>query len=342
MTIDDSAQDQRPGPQAASAKQVAELAGVSLTTVSRVLRGRGADAISPVTRQRVIAAAAEVGYRPNGLALALRRGVTETIGLIVPDISDAYFHQIARGVEDVVQRAGYGLLLTNTDRVPEREVVAVNMLLDKRVDGVIFAGGGISGDAHLDAVAWGRTRVVVIGPHDLDAPAVRVDDAAAIQEAVGYLAGLGRARILCLAGREDWLVSRDRLAGYRKGVRGFGLVADDALISFGGFGRADATARVRNAIAAGVAFDGVVAFNDYCAIGALAALREAGLEVPRDVAVIGCDDIPEAELMDLSSISFSQYEMGRAAAELLLSDPAAAPPATHPHTLAIRGSTGGT
>lgn len=321
-----------------SAKEVARHAGVSLTTVSRVLRGSGVDTIPESTRKRVIDAANAVGYRPNGLALALRRGVTETIGLVVPDISDAHFHRVARGVEDVAQKAGYGVLLTNTDRIVERETHAVNMLLDKRVDGIIFAGGGLEGDMHLRNVAWGRTRVVAIGPHDLDVPAVRVDDVRAVVDAVGHLAELGRSRILCLGGKPEWLTSRERLSGYRRAVAEHGLADDPDLITYGPFCRRDAEQRVKAAVGAGVRFDGIAAFNDYCAFGALSALTELGLSVPDEVAVIGCDDIPESELLGVSSISFSQYAMGATAARLVLGEELDASETILPHSLTIRRS----
>lgn len=324
-----------------SAKDVAARAGVSVTTVSRVLNGR-ADAIPPETQRRVIDAAAELGYRPNSLAIALRRGVTETIGLVVPDISDSYFHQIARGVEDVAQSVGYGVLLTNTDRIPARETAVVNMLLDKRVDGIVFAGGGIDRDVHLRELAWGSTRAVTIGPHDLDFPSVRVDDQAAIEAAVSHLASINCRRVLCLSGEPDWLVSRQRLAGYHRAVAAHRLNRDPRLVMHGQFTRESGEKRVREALAADVRFDGVVAFNDYCAIGAMQALADAGLKVPADVAVIGCDDIAEAELVrpSLSSISFSQYQLGRAAACVLLQLPEAGDfPTIHPHTVTIRQST---
>lgn len=322
-----------------SAREVAERAGVSLTTVSRVLRGKGADTIPESTRARVIEAANAVGYRPNALALALRRGVTETIGLVVPDISDSHFHRIARGVEDVAQRAGYSVLFTNTDRIVEREIHAVNTLLDKRVDGIIFAGGGISGDAHLATVAWGKTRVVGVGPRGFDIPTVHIDSRGAIGDAVGHLAQLGRRRLLCLAGRPEWLTSAERLDGYRRAVAAHGLADDPSLVRHGTFARDDAERRVREAVAAGIRFDAVVAFNDYCAFGALRALSGLGLRVPEDIAVIGCDDIPESDLLGVSSVNFNQYGMGVTAARLVMGEQLDPSETIHPHSLTIRSST---
>lgn len=324
-----------------TAKLVAAHAGVSVTTVSRVLNGR-ADAIPPETQRRVFRAATKLGYRPNSLAIALRRGVTETVGLVVPDIGDAYFHQIARGVEDVAQPIGYGVLLTNTDRDPTREKAVVDMLLDKRVDGLVFAGGGVEADSHLHDVAWGSTRVVMVGPHQLDFPSVRVDDAAAIASAVDHLVAVGRRRILCLTGQPSWLVSQERLAGYVRAVKAHGLDHEASLVMPGDFSLESGQKRVRDALARGVRFDGVLAFNDYCAIGAIDAVLRSGRRVPEDVAVVGCDDIPEAQLVrpSLSSISFSQYELGRAAAAILLdTGHMNLAHQVQPHRLAVRQST---
>jgi LacI family transcriptional regulator, galactose operon repressor len=329
-------------PLVGTAKAVAERAGVSVTTVSRVLNGH-VDVIPQHTQDRVLEAARALGYRPNSLAVALRKGVTQTIGLVVPDIGDAYFHQVARGVEDVAQSAGYGVILTNTDRIPERERSCVNMLLDKRVDGLIFAGGGIDNDRHLVEQAWGTTRVVTIGPHSLPFPSVLVDDSAAIATAVHHLAEVGCRRLLCLAGQPNWLVSQRRLDGYRRAVLEAGLEEDDELILYGEFSRGSAETRVRDALTRGLVFDGIVAFNDYCAIGALQALAASELTVPDDVAVVGCDDIAVSELVQpaLTSISFSQYELGRAAAEFLLAPPtdAAENVVMYPHRLTLREST---
>lgn len=327
---------------APTARAVAERAGVSVTTVSRVLSGQ-ATAIPESTQNRVLEAARELRYRPNTLARALRKGTTQSIGLIVPDVSDAYFHQIARGVEDVAQAAGCVVILANTDRIPERELACVNLLLDKRVDGIVFAGGGVDDDAHLADTDWGSAKVIVVGPHALPFPSVTVDDTAAIADGVRHLHALSCRRVLCLAGRENWLITQRRLAGYRQAVGELGLDDDPGLVVFGDFTEASGEELTAKALASATPFDAVVAFNDYAAIGAVRAIREAGLRVPGDIAVVGCDDIPVARMVHpaLTTIGFSQYDFGRTAAELLL-DPSRIPAdgnTTFPYELVIRDST---
>lgn len=329
------------GRRLTSAKDVAKCAGVSVTTVSRVLSGH-VEVIPKETQDRVTAAAAALRYRPNFLAKALRQGRTQTIGLIVPDISDAYFHQVARGVEDVAQAASHTVIIANTDRLQEKEQACVNLLLDKHVDGIIFAGGGVNNDSHLNDYDWEDIRVITIGPHRLPFPAILVDDAAAISAAMRHLADIGCRRVLCLAGQPNWLITQRRLTGYHQAIAAGALDDDASLILFGGFSHESGEKVTREALEHGTEFDGIVAFNDYAAIGAMQVLRAAGRRIPDDVAIVGCDDTPVAALVHpaLTSIRFPQYEFGRAAAQMLLGQrPIDEKPLMFPHEVVEREST---
>lgn len=325
-----------------TAKAVAELANVSITTVSRVLNGR-ADAISLETRERVLDAARQLRYRPNSLAVALRKGVTHSIGLIVPDIGDAYFHQVARGLEDAAQRAGYTVVLCNTDRVAARERSSIEVLTDQNVDAIVFAGGGIDDDKHLADFPWDDLHVVAVGPHNLGCPSIRVDDAGTIELAVHHLVEQGCRRVLCLAGMENWAINTVRLEGYKRAIASHDLDYDPQLVRNGDFTVESGRDMVDAAIEDDVAFDGIVAFNDYSAIGALQALTKRGMRVPDDIAVVGCDDVPVSSLVQpaLTSVSFPQYEFGRAAMEVIQELVAGRPVAdvtTFPYHLEVRGS----
>lgn len=290
-----------------------------MTTVSRVLNGK-AYAIPESTRERVLKCAADLDYRPNSLAAALRNGHTNTIGLIIPDITDAYFHDIARGVEDVARSVGFKVIFCNTDRVIERELDYVRLLDDSRVDAVIFAGGAIGDDRHLTAYPWRRMKVVTVGPHKLDAPSVKVDDAKAIELAIKHLRDVGCQRVLCLASHPDWLITQERLRGYREGVKRFRLAQTDDLIVQAGFRREEGSRATQKVIADGLEFDAVLCFNDYTALGAIEALQASGRRVPRDVAVMGCDDLMLSSLVTpkLTSIRFPGYQLGDAAAKKAL------------------------
>lgn len=304
----------------ATLKNVAARAGVSTTTVSRALNGK-TQSISPQTHQRVIDAARDLNYRPNSLAISLRKRTTRSIGLLVPDISDSYFHQVARAVEDTAHAAGYTLVLCNTDRLPAKEIEYVDLLGEKQVDGIIFAGGGVDDDRHLAGHIWAGTKLVVIGPHRIQAPSIRVDDRGSIAAAVGHLAQQGCRHIACIGGEPNWLIHQVRMEGFLQGLRENDLELEKRLVWPGNF-RVDAGYNaIRAAISKRLHFDGVLAFNDYSALGAVKALRDAGFQIPSDVAVIGCDDIEFSTLMEppLSSIAFPLQEFGRTAVRMLTS-----------------------
>ena len=325
-----------------TAKAVAERAGVSVTTVSRVINDRAAD-ISPATRDRVLEAARALRYRPSSLAASLRKGYTRTVGLIVPDIADAYFHQIARGLEDAAQAAGYTVVLCNTDRIATTERSCIEVLYDRNVDAIVFAGGGVDNDGHLQDLPWDMMHVVTVGPHGLPFPSMRVDDVGTIKMAMNHLFDQGRERVLCIAGQENWLINIERITGFRQALAERGLPYEPELVMAGDFTVLSGYDSVTRALDHGPGFDGVMAFNDYTAVGAMRALQARGRHVPDDVAVVGCDDIPLASLVHppLTSVSFPQRDFGTAAMEAVLALLAGRPvePVTHfDYHLEVRAS----
>ena len=301
-------------------RMVAERAGASITTVSRVLNSVPV-AISASLRQRVLKAARDLDYRPNALAVSLRKGgVTKTIGLLIADISAPYFHVLTRGIEDAAQAAGYTVVLCDTDRDPGKELRYLDVLYRKQVDAIIFAGGGVDKDRHLRGRNWGPVKVVAVGPHTLPFPRVEVDNHAAIAAAVGHLAEQGCRRIACISGQRNWLISEVRREGFRQGLLAAGLAIDEQLELESSFSLESGEASTKRALDAGLAFDGLVAFTDEGAIGAMRALKAAGLRVPEDVAVVGCDDTRISPLVEppLSSIAFPLRQMGAVAVEMIL------------------------
>lgn len=298
---------------------VARRAGVSATTVSRVLSGK-VDTISEATRERVLAAAGELGYRPNQLAVSLRTRHTGMVGLLVGDITDGYFHTIARGVEDTARSGGFHVILCNTDRNPSRERRYVELLEEMRCDGIIFAGAAVDNDHHLQGRRWRDLAVVLIGAHDLPFPTLEVDNRGAITAAVLHLTQQGCRRIACLGRHPGWEVSESRLDGYRAGLVSAGLTVEPDLEWDGDFTFESGVTAVQHALQANVLFDGLVAFNDYAALGAIQALREAGRRIPDDICVIGCDDLPIAGMVSppLSSVALPVLELGRSAMRMLI------------------------
>jgi LacI family transcriptional regulator len=304
----------------ATIREVAQAAGVSVATVSRVVSG-SSHHVRPDTRGRVVAAVARLRYQPNLVARGLKKRVTNTIGLIVPDISNPFYPAIARGIEDVASRAGRGVLLCNTyeDLTKERAYLS---LLDKRmVDGLIFATVGAN-TSHLRMLRRRGVPVVLIAraPDQVNIDAVLVDNRRGGREATEHLLRLGHERIAFIGGPAALAVADERRTGYVDALSAAGLAFDPALIRHANFQADGGSAAVGSLLDGGVSFTAIVATNDLMAIGAMEELRRRGYGVPREVAVVGFDDITFASLVEprLTTIAQPKYRMGCLAMERLL------------------------
>lgn len=307
---------------AASLSDVAKRAGLSLATASRTLSGSNYR-VSEAARERVLKAAEELNYRPNGVARALARRMTHTIGVIVGDITDTYFAEIARGVEDVASMQGYLTIVCNADRSPSAELAYFQMLLEHRAAGVMFAGGSYPGVPETDTLrkaikdaCESSTRVLCLADRGFaDVPVVSVDDVAVVKDLTSHLIRLGHSRIALIEGPEGLSTSVKRREGFEAAMREAGLSPD--LIYSGGFGiesgRVAATAML-----AGDLPDAVVATTDDTAIGVVITLRHAGIDVPRTVSVAGVDDTKYAQLFNLTTMRLPTYELGALAAHTML------------------------
>ena len=307
-----------------SIKDVSRAAGVSISTVSHVLNRTRF--VSDGARERVERAIAQLDYRHNGLARSLRTKQSYAIGLIIPDVSNPYYPQVARGVQDAAAAAGYWVFLCNSDRSPQNEVRLLEALEQRRVDGVILDAGGPD-QALLAALHRAAVPVVLVGS--------RIDDAALDVvtvapnggcDAVRHLLARGHRRIGLIAGPPvSFATSRAsaRLAkagGYLQALAEASIAPDPALMVQGDYTREGGQAAMRRLLALDVPPTAIFAGNDLMAIGALHAARAAGRRVPEDLAIVGYDDIPEAAVTSpaLSTIAVPKYEMGHAAGELLL------------------------
>jgi LacI family transcriptional regulator len=317
--------DRREGEERyATIQDVAARAGVSISTVSRYVTG--AVAVEPGTAERVREAIAALGYRPNLLARSFRRRETRTIGLLVPDNSNPFFAEVARAIEDAGFAEGYSVILGNSDLSPVKQEAYIDVLLAKRVDGLILASSGLipTVDGH-DAVerilAAGVPCVVVdrdLGETPVDQ--VLVDNAEGGSFVGEYLAGLGHRHFACVVGPSDLTPSAGRIAGFRRALADAGVeVPAEALVR--GNGRVDGgAAAARQLMARNVEFTAVFAFNDQMAAGAAAALQRAGRRVPDDVSVVGFDDIPQASATfpALTTVAQPIAEMSKSGVRLLL------------------------
>lgn len=303
-----------------SIHDVAAQAGVSVATVSRVLATPSDYPVRPETRQGVLTAAARLGYRPNDLARALIQGRTGTVGVLIPDISNPYYAQVMRGVEDVIYASGRRVVLCNTNRDVEKASTYIDTLLKARVDGVVIVGGGSTRLASfLGPLAVYGTRVVVIGRHNLPFPSIQVDNVEAARRATEYLLSLGHTAVGCITGPADSYTVQDRLAGYKAALKAHGLSLRRRLIVEADFEEAGGYAAARQLLATRDRPTAVIAANDRSAMGVLAALADAGIAVPGEMSVMGFDDIPLASFLRpaLTTVSVPSSQLGREAALLL-------------------------
>ena len=302
-----------------SITEVARLAGVSTATASRVV-SEADYPVSATTRLRVLEAARALDYVPNALARGLQKSQVPVVGVIVHDITDPYFAEIVRGVEDGAEADGYLVITCSSERSAEREASYVRLLRSMRAAGVIFAGSGLDDPVlneelpkHIAALRESGAAVVHLSPHARGEPEVGVDNAAGIAQMIGALVELGHRRIAFLAGPPALYVARERLAGYRRGLAEAGIAIDEQLMVETGFS-ADAGAQgVDRLLDSGVDFSAISCANDLLALGALQRLHERGVHVPDDVSVAGFDDISVAALTapSLSTVRLPLREMGR-------------------------------
>lgn len=303
----------------ATIRDVAREAGVSIATVSRVINN-AAHTVNEATRQRVLTAVHELDYRPNAVAQSLSTSKVNTIGVIIPDISNPYYAEIVRGIQDTAEDTGHTVILHNTDRSEEQVIRGVNMFRQRMADGVIF-GGGVLPTAVVDnAVASNEFRGVAIGRQAVELPAVRIDNALACADAVRHLAELGHSRIAFLAGPERSNTMQDRFAGFREGMEQNNCPYDEKLVSWGALTLNDGYRRGSDLLCdVPVKPSAVIAGNDQLGIGLIRAAQDRGMSVPQDLAVVGFDNIPLASFFrpPLTTIDIPRYQMGMTAMRVL-------------------------
>lgn len=300
-------------------KDVARRAGVSVTTVSRVLNN-SPHPISPETRRKVLEAVAELGFCPNAAARSLQLNETRTIGLMLPDVANPYYSGIVRGIEDVAHHEGYTIILCNTDRSRERTLKYLRVLREKRVDGVIFMGGGVVEDAKEDRFFQQEDiPTVVIGRHSGPFPSVQIDNSEAAKRAVLHLMARGYRHIACIAGPPSSTTTRDRLAGYYQALAENGLEHDPLWVVYADFTPGGGYKAVQELLKRRPRPTALFVHNDLMAVGAIKALAEEGLVIPKEIAIVGFDDIPLASYVipTLTTVRVPVYEMGATAMRLL-------------------------
>ena len=305
----------------ATLKDVAALAKVHPSTVSRVLRGLENVPITQETRKRVVAAAKTLDYHPDQRARALRLGKSNTIGLIIPDISNPFFADIAKSIEQESYTAGYTLVVCASNENQEKEIDFVHNLLSRGIDGLIIAPVQDRYDHLVDLKKRNYPFVLIDRCFDeFETNAVISDDEIAAYDAVEHLKDLGHRRIGFLSGRSSIYTIRKRRQGFVHAVDSFGLDNDPSLITRGGFTFEDGYAETLRLLSLPVPPTALLVSGNRITIGALKAIAERNLAIPQDISIIGFTDsiVTPYLVCPLTTITHPLQEMGRRAFQLLL------------------------
>lgn len=296
---------------------VANRVGVSLATVSRVVNGNSN--VRDSTKRKVLDAIEELGYHPNAVARGLASKKTTTIGVVMPDVTDMYYAELARGIDDVANMYHYDVLLTNTDEDPVRETMAVNNLSSKQVDGIIFMGNELDREV-LNTIAAADAPVVLAGSVNSEGklPSVNINYVNAIQEATETVINHGHRRVALVTGPMSHAINRlHRLVGYQAGLEAAGIEFDEGLLFTAHQDYAAGMQIAEKVLQAGA--NAVIAYDDEVALGIMNYVQEHGQRVPEDFEIITSNDTKFAIVTrpELTSIGQPKYDIGAVAMRML-------------------------
>jgi len=304
---------------------IARRLGISAMTVSRALNNR--PNVNEKTRERVLAVANKFGYIPNYIARGLAIRKTETIGVVVPEITHSFFPEVIRGIEDAVYAAGYHLILAHSAEDADRERDAINTLQSKRVDGLLISTAQTVTDHVIYEETMQRGVPIVFFDRivrNIGASCVSIDDDSCCAMITEHLAGHGYRRIAHLSGSTAVSIGKERLNGFRKALKSNGLEFRSELLVQSGFQENGGYAAMKTLLQLSPKNrpEAVVAVNDPAAFGAMKAILEHGLRIPEDIAIVGMSDDVRAELVatPLTTIRQPAYEIGKTAAATLVSE----------------------
>jgi DNA-binding LacI/PurR family transcriptional regulator len=310
----------------ANIKDVAEKAGVSISTVSNVINGT--KYVSEELKQKIQKAIDELRYEVDPLARSLKSKRTMTIGVVITNINRIFFPQVLSGIQEHAARNGYSLNFCTTNDSFEAEKKYVQMLESSQVDGIILDSVADTGREdyfrYLSKLGNARKTIPVVSierrmdSYGIDSVAVNNLQGGSL--AVRHLADCGCTRIAHISGPLGSCMAQDRLNGYKSELEKLGLKLDDEMVMEGDYSPLSGYHAMRKLLSAGVAADGVFAANDQMAIGAIKAIRENGLRIPEDIRVIGFDNTFVASIVEpaLSTVNVPRYKMGDMAVEMLI------------------------
>jgi LacI family transcriptional regulator len=301
-------------------RMVAEKAGVSVNTASRAINNK--PDINIKTKKLVLKIAKELGYIRNAAAVALRTKKTGTVGVVIEDNRNPFYAEVLNGMEVAAREKNYHIIFANTQRDYKKEEEAINLLLAKRVDGLLIAPVQ-DRDDDIKNLIEANIPFVIVGRdfENIELDAVYNDEVKGGFLATEYLIKKGHKSIALIDGFLYKSPAKGRLEGYKKALKKYGISMDDALVSVGDIDVKDGYERTKQLFEKELDFTAIFAYNDMMAFGAMQAIREKGLRIPEDIGLIGYDDIPFCSLMDpaLTTIRLKKQELGIESVKLLLS-----------------------
>jgi LacI family transcriptional regulator len=311
-----------PPVQTPTLRDVADAAGVHPATASRALNPATRGLVNADTARRVIKVAESLGYRPNPIARGLKTAKSGTVGLVIPDLTNPLFPPIVRGIEDVLEPAGYSGLIVNTDNDPKRERQQIESLRSRQVEGLIVATAMLDHPLLAQLAREGVPMVMVNRrPEGVDVPSITPDDATGVDLAVRHLAELGHRRVVHLAGPVTTSTGLARARAFRSAIRDHGLDDDPELVVTCDYWSEDAgAAGLRAALDRGTEFTAVMAGNDLIALGCYDVFVERRIDCPGDISVVGFNDMPFLDKLQppLTTVAVPHQQIGAEAARLLL------------------------
>ena len=297
---------------------VAREANVSMATVSRVVNGN--QNVKPATRKKVLEVIERLEYRPNAVARGLASKKTTTVGVIIPDISNNLYAELARGIEDIATMYRYNIILANSDQNEGKELTLLDTMLSKQVDGIVMMSDKVTENIQ-DSMDHAPVPIVLAGSVDelKEVPSVNIDYFEAAYEAVKVLINNGHKRIAFVSGPMNYTITQYKLASYKKALEDAGLVVDEALIVSdegtydSGIAAYEETSQLEDAPTA------YFAGSDELAIGIIHGVQDAGKQVPADIEVISFENSKLARMVrpQLSSVVLPLYDIGAVAMRLL-------------------------
>lgn len=318
-----------PHMKSPTSSEVARRAGVSRTTVSFVLNNVRDRGISDATRERVLAVARELGHAPNIAARTLAGGATGTVALVIPKAAhlyvDVFLGQLVASINQECHLHGLKMLIESTDDEGRDPGGFVDLVRSRRIDGLIVVNPSLAGRKHLGGIADARIPMVVFGAGLPDVERYNTcgnDTSAAAHQVVDHLVGLGHRQIAFVNfAQPEYLAVNERERGWREAMESHGIVIDPRWAIHADLSAASGYRAMQELLARGITFTALFAGNDTIAFGAMRALREAGLRIPQDVALVGYDDIPLAEFASppLTTVRTDTIGLGRDAMNMLLS-----------------------